>query len=268
VSSGNITLAAALQPILQIERLGARRVTLPYGDQLVSVPAVAGGGWVTEDGEIECSEALFGAAMRSPREAAARVKISRRLFNQSGVSEQEFRALLQRTISAVVEQGLLNGSGSNGEPLGLLNDGQLQQETFTSTNTLPTRDKAGELIGKILEAGGDLEQVQILLSAADYEASQLRVDSSGGDSALVEISDGRRRLAGVPVAFSPYVPSGRLVVADWSRVSISYLGLPQLIVNPYTYSESGTLELTAFQMVSYAVERRELLTVATLTEAE
>jgi HK97 family phage major capsid protein len=192
------------------------------------------------------------------------VKISRRLFNQSGVSEQEFRSLLQRTISAVVEQGLLNGSGSNGEPLGLLNDGQLQQETFTSSNTLPTRDKVGELIGGILEAGGDLEQIQILLSAADYEASQLRVDSSGGDSALVEISDGRRRLAGVPVAFSPYVPSGRLVVADWSRVSISYLGLPQLIVNPYTYSESGTLELTAFQMVSYAVERRQLLTVATL----
>ena len=268
VNSGNITLAAALQPVLQVEKLGARRVNLPYGDQLVSVPAVSGGGWVTEDAEIDCSEALFGAAMRSPREAAARVKISRRLFSQSGVSEQEFRALLQRTISAVVEQGLLNGSGSNGEPLGLLNDGQLQQETFTSSTGLPSREKTAEFIGEILEAGGDLDRVQVLLSAADYEASQLRVDSTGGDSALVEISDGRRRLAGVPVAFSPYVPSGRLVVADWGRVNISYVGPPQLIVNPYTYSESGTLELTAFQMVSYAVERRSLLTVATLTEAE
>jgi hypothetical protein len=88
-------------------------------------------------------------------------------------------------------------------------------------------------------------------------------DPTAGTSTLVEITNGQRRLAGVPVAFSPYVPTGRLVIADWSRVSISYIGNPQLVVNPYTYSESGILELTTFQLVSYGVERRELLTVAT-----
>jgi hypothetical protein len=264
VGSG-LTLAAALQPTLQLERLGARRVNLAFGDQLVSAPCVAGGGWVTENGDISCGEALFGAAMRTPREAAARVKISRRLFNQSGISEQEFRAILQRTIARTIEAGLLVGTGTNGEPMGMLNDAQLNQETFTSTTALPTREKAAEFVGEILQGEGDLEQVQILLSAADYEDSQAPVDPATGDRPKVEISEGRRRLAGVPVAFSPRVPTGNLVVADWSRVAISYVGPPQLIVNPYTYAESGMLELTLFQMVSYAVERRELLTVAKLT---
>jgi HK97 family phage major capsid protein len=262
VGSG-LTVAAALQPTLQLERMGANRVSLDYGDELVSVPAIAGGGWVTEDGEIDCSEVLFAAAMRNPKEAAARLKISRRLFKQSGISEAEFRSLLQRTISGTVEAGLLVGSGTEGQPLGMLRDPQLQQESFTSSTGLPSRERVAELVAGILVNGGDLEAVKILLSAADYESSQYMADPTAGTSTLVEITNGQRRLAGVPVAFSPYVPTGRLVIADWGRVSISYIGNPQLVVNPYTYSESGILELTTFQMVSYGVERRELLTVAT-----
>jgi hypothetical protein len=267
VHTGRVTMAAALQPVLQVERLGARRVTLQGGDNLVSAAATSGGGWITEDADSIQETALFGAAMRAPKEAAARLKMSRRLFNQSGISEQEFRLMLQRTISATVESGILAGTGSNGQPMGLINDQQLQQETFTSADSLPTRARVAELVGEILEAGGDLEQVQILLSAADYESSQLFVASASGDAPKVEIYDGTRRMAGVPCAFSPYIPTGNLVIADWSRVAISYIGAPQLIINPYSYSESGLLELTLFQMVGYAVERRELLTVAKLTEA-
>jgi HK97 family phage major capsid protein len=266
--SGSVSLAATLQPVLHLERLGARRVQGNAGDLLVSPPAAVAGWWLGEDQDAPDSEALLGTAMMAPKEAAVRIRMSRRLFKQAGqIAEQEFRSLIQRSIAETIEAGILNGTGANAQPLGMLNDEQLQQETFTSSTGLPSREKTAEFIGEILEAGGDLEQIQILLSAADYEASQLRVDSTGGDSALVEISDGRRRLAGVPVAFSEHVPTGRLIVADWSRVVVSYVGPPQLIVNPYTESSSGTLLMTLFQQVSYAVERRELLTVATLTES-
>ena len=255
VGSG-LSIAATLQPILQLEKLGARRVNLPYGDSLVSVPAVAGGGWVTEDGEIQCSQALFGAAMRSPKESAARLKVSRSLFRQSGVSEQEFRALLQRTVSSTIEEGLLAGSGSEGQPMGIVSDPQLQRRSFSGA-ALPTRARVGELVGELLDNGADLEQVQILASSTDFDTSQT-------GTPLVEVApDGRRRLATVPVSFSPYVPTGNVVLADWSRVAVAYVGPPQLIVDPYTEGESGALLMTLFQQVSYAVERRELLTVAT-----
>jgi hypothetical protein len=262
--SGSVSLAAALQPVLMMERLGARRVSLLSGDLLVSAPAVAGGGWVTEDADSIVETALFGAALRQPKEAAARLKLSRRLFNQSAISEQEFRLMLQRTVSETIEKGILAGTGSNGQPMGLLNDPQLNQETFTSADSLPSRARVAELVGEILENGGDLESVRILLSASDYESSQLFVASASGDAPKVEIYDGTRRMAGVPCAFTPHVPTGNVMIADWSRVAISYIGAPQLIINPYSYSESGLLELTLFQMVGYAVERRELLTVAKL----
>jgi len=266
--SGSVTLAQALQPVLQLERLGARRITTQGGDLLVSPPAIISGGWVAEDQDGTAATALFAAALREPKESYTRLKMSRRLFRQANtVGEREMRLLLQRSIAATIEKGILSGTGANSQPLGII-DAAPQRRTFTSSTGLPTREKAGQFIGELLEAGADLEQVQILLSAADYEASQVRVDSSGGDSALVEISDGRRRLAGVPVAFSPYIPSGKLILADWSRLAIAYVGPPQLIIDPYTEGESGALLMTLFQQVSYAIERTELCTVATLTEAE
>jgi hypothetical protein len=263
--SGSVSLAAALQPVLMMERLGARRVSLLSGDLLVSAPAVAGGGWVTEDADSIVETALFGAALRQPKEAAARLKMSRRLFNQSAISEQEFRLMLQRTISAtIVESGILAGTGSNGQPMGLLNDPQLNQETFTSADSLPSRARVAELVGEILENGGDLESVRILLSASDYESSQLFVASASGDAPKVEIYDGTRRMAGVPCAFSPYVPTGNVIMADWSRVSFQLHRRPATYHQPIQLQRIGLLELTLFQMVGYAVERRELLTVAKL----
>jgi HK97 family phage major capsid protein len=259
VSTGSITLAEALAPVLMIERLGARRVQGQMGDQLVSSPGTVAGFWVGEDQDTPKSTALFGAALREPREAAVRIETSRRLWKQSGsISEQEFRSILQRSISETVEKGILNGSGANSEPLGLLQDQQLQRRTY-SGGQLPTRARAGELVAEIAEAGADVDSITMLVSSADYDAGQ------AGGSPVVEITaDGRRRIGGVPCAFSPYIPSGNVIVADWSRIATKYVGPPQLTVNPYTKSDSGILELTLFQQIAYAVERRELLTVATV----
>jgi len=268
--TGSITLAQALQPTLQLERLGARRITTQGGDLLVSPPAIINGGWVGEDQDAVTEGALFAAALREPKESYTRVKMSRRMLKQAGsVGEQEMRLLLQRSIAATIEKGVLAGTGANSQPLGIV-DAALQQETYSAGagSSLPDRSKLGEFVGELLDNGADLESVAILMSSADY-GDGMEPAVSGGDEPLVTVSaDGRRRAAGVPVAFSPYIPSGKLILADWSRLAIAYVGPPQLIIDPYTESESGALLMTLFQQVSYAIERTELCTVATLTEAE
>lgn len=262
--SGSVSLAAALQPVLQLERLGARRTVGNAGDLLVSPPAAVAGWWLSEDSDAPQSSALFGAAMAAPREAACRVRMSRSLFKQSGaLAEQELRAILQRSISETVEKGIINGSGSNSEPMGILNDPQLQRRTYAGNGNLPNASRAAELAGELAEAGADVDSLQFLLSSADYADSQNLVAASG-QTPLIEVTDSRRRLGGIPCSFSPYIPSGKLIVADFSRLVIKYVGLPQLIVDPYTMGESGSILMTLFQQVGYATERRELLTVATV----
>jgi HK97 family phage major capsid protein len=262
--SGSITLAQALQPVLQLERLGARRTQGNAGDQLVSPPASVAGWWVSEDADTPLSEALFGSAMAAPKEAAVRVRMSRSLFRQAGaLAEQELRAILQRSISETVEKGIIDGSGQNSEPMGLLNDPQLQRRTYAGNGALPEASKAAELAAELAENGADVDSLQFLLSSADFADSQNLITATGQTS-LIQISDGRRRLGGIPCSFSPYIPSGKLIVADFSRLVIKYVGLPQLLVDPYTMGESGTILMTLFQQVGYGVERRELLTVATV----
>lgn len=262
--SGSITLAQALQPVLQLERLGARRTTGNAGDLLVSPPAAVAGWWVAEDADAPLSEAMFGAAMAAPQEAACRVRMSRSLFKQAGaLAEIELRAILQRSISETVEKGIINGTGTNSEPMGILNDPQLMRRTFTGNGNLPSCIRAAELAGELVENGADVDSLQFLLSSADYADSQ-NLATVSGQTPLVTITDNRRRLGGIPCSFSPYIPSGKLIVADWSRLVLKYVGLPQLVVDPYTMGESGSIFMTLFQQVGYGAERRELLTVATV----
>jgi hypothetical protein len=251
--SGSLTLASALQPVLQLERLGARRSNQKSGDLLVGAPVSAGGGWVVENNNIAVSMALLATGMREPKEAAARIQISRRLMTQSTIAEAEFRALLERTLRQTIETGILSGDGSNGQPLGMSKDGQLSQRSYNGgPGSLPSEGEVADFIGELLDGGADLDSVQILAAGEDYADS----------ATLIKIDNGVRRIAGAKCAFTPYLPSGCLLIADWSRVVIGYVGEPQLVINPYTYSESGVLELTLFQSVGYAVERRELFTVA------
>ncbi len=264
VGSG-LTLSQALRPVLQLEKMGARRVVSESGDTLVSPPSQVDGFWVGENQSAPVSSALFTAALRTPKEAGVRIRMSRGLWRHSGgVAEQEFRAILNRSIAATVEAGIITGTGTQNQPMGLVNDGQLQRRTFTGTG-LPSREKVGEWTGEIAAAGGDVDSIAIMLPSVDYEASQKSVDDSVGDRPLVEIINGRRMMAGLPVAFSPFLPTGNVVVADFSRVSIAYLGAPQLLIDPITEAQSCMLNMTILQHVSYAVERRELLTIGKLT---
>lgn len=258
VGGGAVSLAAALQPTLLLERLGARRVQGKAGDLLVSSPSEVASGWVGEDGTISAASALFGAALLTPRDAAVRVRMSRSLFKQAGqLAESELRSLLGRSLAATVERGIISGTGVNAELLGLANDPQLNVEGFSSGTALPSRERLGELIGELIGDGADLDSVAVLASSADYG------DAQAGTTPLVEhTADGRRRAAGVPVAFSPYLGTGRLIVADWSRIVVSYIGEPQLVIDPFSDGDRGIINMTLFQSVSYATERRELLTVA------
>jgi hypothetical protein len=262
--SGSLMLADALQPVLQLEKLGARRVNGGAGDLLVSAPGISEGFWIGEDQNVPVSAALFGASLMAPKEAATRIKMARRLFKQAGaVGEQEFREVLRRTIASTIEGGILNGSGNQNEPLGILNDPQLQRRSYSGNGKLPTANRAGELASELAENGADVDSLEFLVSSADYGNAQNPI-GAGGDLPLVSIADGRRRMAGIPVTFSPFIPSGNLIIADWSRVAISYIGAPQMIVDPFTESGSGMLLMTLFQQISYAVERNNMLTVATV----
>lgn len=88
--------------------------------------------WVGEEEAATESQTTFGEVILRPRTLGAFTKLSRQLLYQSsGVAEQIVRAELAKAMALGMENGIINGTGTDKQPLGLLN-----MSGFTSTTAI------------------------------------------------------------------------------------------------------------------------------------
>ena len=78
--------------------------------------------WVGENTKPDASEVAYGETTLRPKKAAAFSKQSNRLIYQSrGVSDKIIKQDIAESIALLLEAGYINGSGSDKQPLGILN---------------------------------------------------------------------------------------------------------------------------------------------------
>lgn len=127
---------------------------------------------------------------------------------------------LRYSIRNVQEDYLLNGSGSNGEPRGILNTSGLQGVTYDGSGATPIRnlvEKAREAMRKVQEAGG--ATTAILLHPEDNEAIDLMKDSTGGYIFGGPASTGPQTLWGRPRVVSEKIDKGTVLLGDFTQVA-------------------------------------------------
>lgn len=254
-----IELADAISPDTVLSRLGVRFPTLRAGDtSLVTVAMKAKGWWVSEgelipDSDPFAGEGLAGGASFGWSDLGSRVVLTRRLLKQGRQVEGEVRGLLRRTIAAEVEDAGINGTGGK-QPHGLLSPAH-EIPVATTTGALPTRSEITTAVQSVTVGGKTgLERVKILASGADF-------DSYMNTAGLVREGDnGELSIAGRPLYFSPYLPTGRTILGDFSQYVMPFFGLPDLTVNPFLADFTQT-SITIWQSVGSAVSRPELLRV-------
>jgi HK97 family phage major capsid protein len=108
------------------------------------------GYWVAETGAPTESSATFGEIKLMPKKVAAFTKISRRLVYQTrGAADQIIKTALSQAMALKLDEGLLIGSGSVGQPLGLLNaTGMTASNNVVTSSAVGGRfriDKAAEM---------------------------------------------------------------------------------------------------------------------------
>lgn len=88
--------------------------------------------WVGENEAPTGGQVAYGETTLRPKKAAAFTKQSNRLIYQSrGVSDRLIKQDIADSMALHIESGLLNGTGSDKQPLGILN--QKNVTTFTSS---------------------------------------------------------------------------------------------------------------------------------------
>jgi len=231
-------VAAAVRPQLVFDLLGAERLEVS-GASDISLPRFDGGvgGWISEGSPASSMSTTVQTATATAHCAAARLGLSRKVRNGSGPdTEAAILAEISAAVQNTIEQGFIQGSGLNSQPLGLVNIAGIGTKTFISST--PTWSELVDMGELLCNADGDVTRASWLLSPSMAAALLLRLIDGNGGELVVTYSDGRHRIAGIPLAISSNVPATTIILAQFDTVQQVFFGAPQIIDDRFSAGKS------------------------------
>lgn len=236
----NVSFIDALRNRSVAMRMGATQLPELQGN--VSLPRQTGTStaqWLANEMTPPTeSQASFGQLTLTPHFVAAYTEISRRLNLQSS-AEAIVMLDLAAAIAVEVDRVVIDGSGSLGEPLGILSATGVGAVTGTSLG------HAGlvECQGTVLNANA-LVNLDALGYATTPDVASLlmqRQRFTDTDSPLWAGSMASGQVAGLLAMASLQVPAATMVFGDWSQVVVGEWGALEIAVDPYANFPAGII---------------------------
>lgn len=137
------------------------------------------------------------------------------------------------SLSNVIEDMLLNGTGVGGQPRGLLNTTGVQQLTYATSPSIRTLIEAvRKAKTKLRNTGGTAQAV--LMNPEDDEAIDLLADNDGRYFSNGPFGVGPATLWGLRRVLSDRIPVGTAVVGEFSQIALlDYEGLSVVAFNQH-----------------------------------
>ena len=257
-----------------IDLLTAQSAVMPRATMMsglvgdVAIPRQSGGStayWVTEGAAITESKAAFGQVTMTPKTVGGMVQISRKLTKQSSVDvEALIRNDVSRTIALAIDSAAINGSGSSGQPTGILQTTGIGAVVGDTNGAAPDWADIVDLESAVAvdnALNGDLGYLSNYKVAGKLKQTQKT--SGVGDYIL----DGGA-VNGYDFVLSNQVPSNlvkgssgavcsAIIFANFADLMIGMWGGLDLSVDPYSESEKGTIRVVAFQDIDIALRHAE-----------
>ncbi len=247
-----------LRPFSVTAKMGITVETGLVGDQ--AIPKTTGKttpNWLpTESTQITASTPTLGQIACTPHEVGILVNFSRQLSLQAN-AETFVRRELMRTIGTAIDQAVLNGSGANGEPLGLLNTTGINTETGTNLA------QAGvvSMKRKVSDANAMDEDISFIGTPTVRELLEKRERASG--SGYIWDND---RVASRPAYVTTDMPTATMVCGAWPHIYLGIWGSGFVVeINPYdsTGFKTGTIQARILISMDIAVLNRDAFCKAT-----
>jgi len=263
---------------LFIEALRARQVLGGLGTTYMSgltgrikMPKLATGAnaaFVEELGDVADGAGTDGGVTLQPRTMGAFVDMSRLLMMESVPAiEQIIRNDLLSSAADRTEFYAIQGSGSSGQPTGILNTSgvnNLDISTGTDRAAL-TWDDITDLVKLVEEDNGIVNaQAAGFLSHPSVKAALASTAKVASTDSVMIMNDPWNNIYGYPAAFTSNVPTNlnpgdagndasALIFGDFSQLMIAQFGAPSILVDPYTNSRAGSVRLVLHAELDVAV---------------
>ncbi len=233
-------VAGAARPELVLERAGVEVIQIDDAQE-ASLPRWRGngGGWISEGDSLADAGLTLSSVAVSAHHAGAQLTYSRRLrVGTRGDQEAAVIAEMRRSVAQVVEHGLIQGTGRDGQPLGLLEQATGEVSFAGAT---PTYVELVSMVEALGDADADLGRAAWLMHPS-MAATLARTERASGTGLMVLEALGIHQWAaiGLPVFATTAMPEGRIALMEPRAAQVIYFGAPQLLADPFSGSNSTT----------------------------
>ena len=233
---------------------GARMLGGLSGD--VKIPkktAAASAAWIaSEGGAATESEMTVGNVSLSPKTLGAFTDVTRQLLIQSSLDvEGLIRDDLVKAMAIAIDKAGLEGTGSSGQPTGILNAGVNTVTNFAAAN--PTFAEVVTLETAVAEDNALNGNLAYILPASMNGALKTTAKDAGSGQF---VSQGGQ-INGYNAIVSNQATAGNLYFGNFDDLLIGMFGGLDIVVDPYTASTTGTVRVVALQSVDVGVRHAE-----------
>ncbi len=257
----------ALRAKMVLADLGMR--TMSGLTTKVTIPKVSAGAaaaFVAESGAVADQTATTAQLSLSAKTLGARSSVSRLLLLESDPSiEQIVRDDLVNAIASKIQDVAIEGDASN-EPTGVTKTSGIGSIAIGTNGGAPTWASVTGLVKEVEVDNANLNEATCGFVTNPKVKSKLantaRVSST--DSVMI-LNAPWDNLYGYPIRFTTDVPSdltkgstsgscSAMVYGDWSQLILaSWNASPDILVDPYSSSTDGTVQIIVFSEIDLAV---------------
>ena len=233
------------------QELGVVQMDGLVGD--VAIPKQTGAAtayWVAEGAVPTESQQTVGQIAMIPKTLGAYTDYTRKFALQSGIDAEAFvRSDLVRIVAIENDRVVFYGLGASGEPKGIESWADVNTTSF-STSATPTWS---EVVG--MEA--DIDTDNALMGGLAYAThpavrSNIKVTSKVGTEAIF-VMDDDGRVNGYRCLVSTQITATHMWFGNWADCIVGRWGGIDILVDPYTASNTGTIRIVIFQSIDVAV---------------
>lgn len=245
-----------LQPRLQTAALGATvlsgltsNVDLPVND------AIAAATWEGETDANAETNPTVSRIQLTPKRLGAFIDYSKQLLVQSSIGVDSFvQSQLNSAIQIALDAAAINGSGSGGQPTGILNTSGIGSVAMGTNGAVPTYAKLVDTITEVAVDNADFGNLAWLTTPGIRGVLQKTALDSGSGLFVWERLQ-QNSLLGYRAEVSTNVPSTltkgsssdchAIIFGNWQQLLIAQWGGLDLLVDPYTQGTQSLIRVIA-----------------------
>ena len=232
-------------------KLGVRYLNDLKGN-IAFVTGGADAAWVAEEGTASKQKPAYSKVVMSPKRLQVLQGVTYDLMHQSSKALDDL--ILDDMVKAhavALDAAIFTGSGSSGQPTGVLSASNVNSITIDASNGGPlTYNLLVQMETEVGIDNGLLDDTLAYVSNAKVQGKLKTIPQIAGYPYYL-MNDGK--VNGYPFYMSNAIPSNlgsgtafsAAIFGNWSEVIVGSWGGLQIIVDPYTAKAEGVLEISA-----------------------